>query len=666
MDKMATATQVLGRYSRPDSTIGRTMDDQSLLISSEEEQHTENTNTVKVYSYACKITYPMDAAHVEHQLTLTHRHRNLLTEALLQGRKQYRQIIREHLGLDIEELESQANELTEKIAELKTQLAEWKKQNRTNKTNPDLAATLRQLSAERKPVFEKIKSVKKAAKEDAAIKPLLEQANRLVDATIKEACNNYSNKFGLYWPNYLENERSARQARFQRSDPKFRRWTGEGSIAIQFQGGLLVRELFDCQHTQLRIVEPARGAARSKGQIRGRDRHVRGLYRVQSNEDGSPRWITLNIIMHRILPSNGIIKWAHLKRVKSSRAIGKTSLSLTKDYDYSLLLTVEEPPQKAKPQAKVAIELGWRLFEQGLRVAVALGEDGDLKELYLPRQTLDGKRKAESLLSIIDRNTNQTVEAIKAAHPELSSKLAWAGNNTRRLASTLLQIRRENPAPRLRFDQIANAIAVRHPEISAGLVQAGKNQRRLSSALLKIWQQDPALWPRLDLGLELWYERHLHLLRYQRGLQDPLIRSRREIYRKFVAELSRKYSICGIEDFDLRQVTRKDNTKDQVHDLVKWQRTIASVSSLRLMLSQRMILQKLPNQFTTQKCHNCGFIEEWNSAQNVWHQCSRCQSKWDQDHNAAQNLLDLLRENVDNYGKEGSARQAEGLEGKGL
>ena len=51
------------------------MDDQSLLISSEQEQRAANANTVKVYSYACKITYPMDAAHVEHQLTLTHRHR---------------------------------------------------------------------------------------------------------------------------------------------------------------------------------------------------------------------------------------------------------------------------------------------------------------------------------------------------------------------------------------------------------------------------------------------------------------------------------------------------------------------------------------------------------------------------------------------------------------
>jgi hypothetical protein len=42
-------------------------------------------------------------------------------------------------------------------------------------------------------------------------------------------------------------------------------------------------------------------------------------------------------------------------------------------------------------------------------------------------------------------------------------------------------------------------------------------------------------------------------LRYKKGLNNKLIRIRREIYRKFVSDLAKKYSICGIEDFDLRR-----------------------------------------------------------------------------------------------------------------
>ena len=165
---------------------------------------------------------------------------------------------------------------------------------------------------------------------------------------------------------------------------------------------------------------------------------------------------------------------------------------------------------------------------------------------------------------------------------------------------------------------------------------AGGNPRRLAAALLKIYRENPTLQPEL----EKWRKQHFHLLRYKKGLQDKLMRGRREIYRKFVSELAKKYSVCGIEDFDLRQVT----TKDQAHELVKWQRTAAGISSLRLMLSQRLTAQKLSAKNTTQKCHNCGSIEKWDAAHDVWHRCKQCNSRWDQDHNSVRNLLDLLCE----------------------
>jgi len=570
----------------------------------EEDQNHNPANAIKVFSYACKIAYSEEAAHVEHQLTLTHRHRNLLTETLLKGREKYREIINEHLGLDIKALEKQAEEITTEIKGVQQEISDWKKQNRTTKIQPDLSGRLRYLRTERKPIFEKIRTVKKAAKEDPSIKPLIEQANTALNSAIKEARKHYSRQLGLYWPNYLENERAANQARFQRMDPKFHRWTGEGSIAIQFQNGLSVAELFECQDTRLRLIAPNianTNALRAKGQIRGKERHVRALYRVQSNEDGSPRWITLEVTMHRMLPANGSIKWAHLQRQKSSGAIGKTYISLTKDYDYTLRLTLEEPSQKEKNKAKVAIEIGWRLLETGLRVAVALGEDGDLRELYLPKQWLDGKRKAESLGSIIDQETNQTALAIKEAHPELCKKAEQS----------------ENPT-------------------LTTLDWAGDNPRRLAAALLKIYRENPALQP----DLEKWRKHHFHLLRYKKGLNDKLMRIRREIYRKFVSDLAKKYSICGIEDFDLRQVT----TKSQAHELVQWQRTAAGISSLRLMLSQRLTAQKLSAENKTQKCHNCGSLEQWDAAHAVWHRCKQCNSRWDQDHNSVRNLLDLLCE----------------------
>ncbi len=585
------------------------------LAETSEKQIPEKDTTIKVYSYACKISYPMDAALVEHQMTLSHRHRNGLTEALVEGRKRYRQIMKEHLGLDIKGLEEKDEELTGAIEAIYQELANWKEENRTRKTNPKLAGKLQELKAERKLVRDQVKAVKVAAKEDPAIKPLIEEINLAVDAAIKETRNRYSNKHGLYWPNYLENERSAKQARFQRMDPKFRRWTGEGSLAIQFQGGLTRDELFDCKDNRLRLVPPPESAVRAGGQVRGQGRHVRALYRVQSNEDGSPRWIALDVIMHRMLPTNGVLKWAHLQREKSSSSVGKTYISLTRDYDYTLRLTVEEPMAKPAAPVKVAIEIGWRLFKQGLRVAVALGEDGKFKELYLPADWLEGKRKAESLLSIIDRETNAMVKTIKASHPEVCTELAWAGTNSRKLAS----------------------------------------------ALLRVWRENHFLRP----NLEQWRKHHFHLLRYERGFHQSLNRARRDLYRNFVSELVKTYSICGIEEFDLRTFTRKDPAKDAPPDLAKWHRTVANLSSLRALLKQQMLTQKLPAHNTTRKCHNCGLVEAWNSAVEVWHRCSNCQSRWDQDYNSAQNLLVLLCESYDEQ-KKLSARESERIEDKDL
>src|SRR5258708_12617041 len=156
--------------------------------------------------------------------------------------------MKEYLGLDIKGLEEKDEELTGAIEAIYQELANWKEENRTRKTNPKLAGKLQELKAERKLVRDQVKAVKVAAKEDPAIKPLIEEINLAVDAAIKETRNRYSNKHGLYWPNYLENEPSAKQPRFQRMDPKFRRSTGEGILATKFHPALTRPELFDYNH----------------------------------------------------------------------------------------------------------------------------------------------------------------------------------------------------------------------------------------------------------------------------------------------------------------------------------------------------------------------------------------------------------------------------------
>ena len=42
-------------------------------------------------------------------------------------------------------------------------------------------------------------------------------------------------------------------------DPKFQRWTGDGTVAIQIQHGMSVAELFRAEDNRLRLIAPAEG-----------------------------------------------------------------------------------------------------------------------------------------------------------------------------------------------------------------------------------------------------------------------------------------------------------------------------------------------------------------------------------------------------------------------
>jgi Putative transposase DNA-binding domain len=617
----------------------------------------EDAQSVKVYSYACKIRNAEDAALVQEQISLAHKHRNTLTEALLKGRTAHRAIIKEHLGLEIKELETEADQINSQIKTIRDQIGKYKKANRTKRTEPQLALELKSLQKIKKPIQEKIKLAKEAAKENPIIKPLLEKINRDTDLAITAARAHFSKELGLYWGTYLENERAAKQARYQTMDPKFHRWTWEGSLAIRFQNGLSVQELFECQDTRLRLQRPPENAIRPNGQMRGPGRRVQALFRAGSKPDKSPKWVTLEVIMHWPLPRYGIIKWARLQRTPKPGSTGKSNPSLVKDYHYALQLIVEKPTTPPACDLKVAVEVGWRLLPKGLRVAVAVGEDKEIKELYLPPEWLDGCRKTEAIRSAMDNETNEVAKAIKTANPELATKLALAGDKTGWLTSLLLSIRTQYAEKRPSLEEITRLICEWRLEARQQIQIPGQEaeQPRLKRGtrnLLKAWLDTPELWNRPEIVLELWREHHFHLFRYQKGLHGRLLRSRREIYRKFVAELAAKYSICGVEDFDLRKIHRKDLTKDEAQKNIKWQAKVAAISTLTTMLVHRLQTRKFPGGNTTRECHRCGSIEQWDQQREVWHQCSNCGTLWDQDHNAGFNLLNyLLRETPEGRSK---------------
>ena len=141
-------------------------------------------------------------------------------------------------------------------------------------------------------------------------------------------------------------------------------------------------------------------------------------------------------------------------------------------------------------------------------------------------------------------------------------------------------------------------------------------------------------------ALTAWKERHDHLHEWEANLRDQVIRHRKEIYRRFVADLLRTHGRVFLEDLQIRAMARKDQPEGEGHALTAvrcgwWRRCRCSAAcpgAWRLRAGSAA-------PYTTRHCSWCGHEKEWDAAENIMHRCGGCGSLFDQDRNAARNIL---------------------------
>jgi hypothetical protein len=134
----------------------------------------------------------------------------------------------------------------------------------------------------------------------------------------------------------------------------------------------------------------------------------------------------------------------------------------------------------------------------------------------------------------------------------------------------------------------------------------------------------------------------------KRNLRAKLIRRRGEYYMTAIARpLCQTYAVIALEKWNMAQTARKKRNETAEPELpppVRRNRHRAALSTLRDAIKlqakkfgTRIIWIKGP---TTQHCAHCGERTRMpqNRSELIW-TCSRCGAKWDQDINAARNLL---------------------------
>jgi hypothetical protein len=549
----------------------------------------------RVFKFGARI----DAADVPacmDVLRAAHRYRNALVELELERRAAIDALLRSmRPDLAATEAEIAAAELRqdEQIALIRKKNADrgQKKADQIDKTAlSEMRARLKTLRAARKEMRSQLFADQ--AFKDAQVK--IEDNHRQRWKDRRAAC-------GLYCATYLQVEQSRGGDRAG-APPKFARFDGVGKIAVQFQGGATWGEVTSGADTRLRISDDVAIAPHPSTAPGAGPRWRRVHFRIAS-ADRRPVWASCAVKFHREIPEDAMLKWAWLQSERIGTKI-KWSLQI-------VLSRAEWPRTDTAATGTVGIDIGWRKIGDGsLRVAAWAGSDGASGEVILPARIVAGFQKCDELESIRDGKLNATLAKIKE----------WAA---------------KAQLPEWWEEKAANLHQWRSQARLAGLVLHWRGNR---------FAGDSEIFAQLDGPAgshETWRQDDKHLLEWAAHQRRGLCAARKDIFRAAAAMLSRRYHTAIIEDIDLRELAKEpDVTSEKAMPAsASGNRFIAACSYLTDALKQRMASTvKADAAGTTSTCHACGNQCEWDRAK-LRHQCENCGAIWDQDHNAAKNLL---------------------------
>ncbi len=406
---------------------------------------------------------------------------------------------------------------------------------------------------------------------------------------------------GLHHGCYCETEDGARDFG-SGPPPRFKSFPGEGYVSSQIAGGMTVDELL--------AGEDKRLSMRLVGQ-KGRNR----LAEVTLSLGGKGR-LVMPALYHRDIPASAVIKFAHVhaKRVGTTMR-WEVRFAIESDEGFG-----------GTPRAKsgaVGIDLGWRLLPCGsVRVAYAVGDDGEEFELLIPEggPGLPGHarwRHADQIRGTHDR-------CFDAQRDRLC---AWLRSP-------------ECPAP----DWLRERLSHLHQWRSA---------RKLAAVLRPRWRdgvREPGWADARFEGDEAEFEalrewstrRHAHYTDWEAHQRQNVRNWRDDLVRKWAYGLARKYRTAYLEDTNWSTWARLPRVEsgDYVVERARYLNRVAAPGRARQLIREGFAASALvPAAHTTAVCNACGMPDRFDAAARIRHTCPECGAEWDQDANAARNIL---------------------------
>lgn len=566
-----------------------------------------------VYALSYGLRWPTEREiDVRMQMELAHRYRNKLVE-IERGRREAVRAVLSRNGLVDLELAAAGAEAAESAAAGAVSAA--KGAARSSKAPPDLVAALRAARAGSAEARSALAAERRRLKSDPKVQAEIAVASEVAAALLRGARADC----GVYWGTYLLIEAEMQAASkmpyydgTQPNDPRFQRWTGEGQIGVQCQGGVDVADLDTSPH--LRITDRDAVCRKTGAPLTGYRAAQRKLlwFRVGTEEEGrEPVWAVFPMVMHRPLPP-GRVKRA----VVNLERVGRRDV-------WTVCITVETaapvPRAVPLPEARaVALDLGWRVIGDRLRVAYWRDRAGASGELSLSANLIAGLRKASELRSIRARNLTAILPVIAGALEEAPRELLrewWL--------PLLPVVRRLESSDRV-----------------AAIVTRWKRSR---------WAGDDEAYA----AAEAWRYNDDHLRAWEAEQRRGSLARRLDLYRCFAKGLAARYDAIVLEKFDLRDLARRPRPEEAaVNETARSNRQLAAVGELRRTVVQAAAmggaaLLWAPAPGTTVDCYVCKATQDFDAAADLFHTCANCGTRWDQDDNASQNLLAWLGEQPD-------------------
>jgi hypothetical protein len=147
--------------------------------------------------------------------------------------------------------------------------------------------------------------------------------------------------------------------------------------------------------------------------------------------------------------------------------------------------------------------------------------------------------------------------------------------------------------------------------------------------------------------VDAWRRQDRHLYQWESNERSSTLGRRKDFYRVISnSEFATRYATIVLEKFDLRNVAKRAKAEDakEAHPTARHNRHASALSEFRLVLRSAVARQGgkvvlVPAAGTTMECHLCGHAEPWDAAPKIMHTCEGCGRTWDQDENAARNML---------------------------